>query len=185
LLGKICCFLAAFAAPLVLWVQIIMMTTGSFYNAEIEDCQMFSWILDAWRAGGAGTLITKAQPFLAEFFMHLWTVVWPALLLLAIVLLVGYKSLPRLRETIKERSHSLIASLITMVVCFAFFGLMGFYRDRLEFNVVVPIIVIAGIILSGLLERMPRRQVVVTLFLVAAVALGYIVTALVRVGPYV
>ena len=185
LLGKIGCFLAAFAAPLVTWIQIIMTTNGSFYNAEIEDCQMFSWMLDAWRAGGAGTLITKTQPFLAEFFMHLWTVVWPALPLLAIVLLLGYKSLPRLRETIRERSHSLLASLITMVVCFTFFGLMGFYRDRLEFNVVVPVIVIAGIILSGLLERMPRRQVIVTLLLVAAVALGYIVTALVHVGPYV
>jgi hypothetical protein len=185
LLGKICCFLAAFAAPLVIWIQIIKMTTGSFYNAEIEDCQMFSWMLDAWRAGGAGTLISKAQPFLAEFFMHLWTVVWPALPLLAIVLLVGYKSLPRLREIIRERSQSLIAALITMVMCFGFFGLMGFYRDRLEFNVMVPIIVMAGIILSGLLERMPRRQVVVTLFLVVAVTLGYVVTALVRVGPYV
>ena len=185
LFGKLCLFLGAFAAPMMIWTSIIKRTTGSFYYAETQCCRMFVWILDSWKAGGAQALQRQTQAFLGDFLIHLWHVLWPALVLLAITLLVGIMSPPRLKATIRERSLTLAAAAITLVVCLGFFALIGFYRHRLAFPVVVPVLVIASVIITALLERMPKKETVVTILLVVIAAGGFITSALVRITwPY-
>jgi hypothetical protein len=193
LFGKLCLFLGVFAAPMMIWTSIIKRTTGSFYYAEADCCRMFVWIYDYWKAGGAialenpafGPRLQTQLSFLGEFVMHLWHVLWPALILLAIALLVGVMSLPRLKATIKERSRTLTATVITLVMCLCFYLLMGFYRHRLEFNIVVPVIVMATVIFTGLLERMTRKETVVTMLLVVIAAGSCITSALMRITwPY-
>lgn len=193
LIGKICLFVGAFAAPSVIWINILLMRSGTYYHFEFQECRQFVWIYDYWRAGGATALENRlvcgqrlqTQSFLGEFFMHLWNGMWPALVLLAIALIVGVMSPARLKETLRARSAILGAAAITLVMCLGFFALMGFYRDRLEFNVVVPAFVIASVIVTGLLERVPRKQTIVTIVLLVVAAAGYIIAALVRVGSYV
>lgn len=50
---------------------------------------------------------------------------------------------PRLKVTIRERSRTLGAAAITLVMCLSFFALVGFYRNRLAFNVLVPVVIVS------------------------------------------
>lgn len=185
LFGKLCLFAAAYAAPTLIWIAVIKRKTGIFYSHEVEAFREYVWMLDSWRAGGAQALLRQTQVFVGQFLVNLWDVSWPVLVLLALALVAGALSPRRLRETIRQRSQILVASSVTLVLCLGFFALMGFYRNRLAFNAAVPLIVCASVIFTGLLERAPRRQAVVTVLLVAAAACGYITLALVRVTwPY-
>jgi hypothetical protein len=101
------------------------------------------------------------------------------------VLLAGLASPSQLRAVIQARSRILLACVITSVLCLGFFALVGFYRTRLAFNVVVPVLVAASVIATGLLERQPRGLAVTTVLLITMAAAGYVASALSRVTwPY-
>ena len=107
------------------------------------------------------------------------------LVVLGVVLAVGLASPARLREVVCARRSILIACLITSALCLVFFAALGFYRNRLAFNVVIPILVGASVIATGLLERQPRGLAITMLLLLAIGATGYIASALSRVTwPY-
>ncbi len=130
-------------------------------------------------------LLSQTRIFFGAFFVHFGNVVWPALVLLAIVLVVRIVAPDRLRQTIKDRTLMIGAAAITLVIAAVFYALMGFYRNRLEFNVVMPLLVIASVLLTGVIERLPRRQTVLTITLVVIAAVAFIASALVRVTwPY-
>jgi len=180
LAGKLFVFVLAFATPVLTWIAFVTRVTGVFFSPEAKIFRQFVWIGDALKAG---ELAYQSRAFFIEFSLHLAQVLLPALLLLAIVFFVRIVSPARLRETIKERSHLLIAAGITFAVCLVFFYLMGFYRNRLEFNVALPLLVVASVLLTGVLDRVPRKQTVMTLIALAAVA--FITSALLRVTwPY-
>jgi len=180
LIGKLFVFFVAFAAPLLTWIAFVTRRTGVFFSPEAKIFRQFVWVADAWHAG---ELALRSRIFLTDFSVHLVQVLWPSLLLLAIVLFVQVASPDRLRETIRERSHLVIAAGIVFAVCLVFFYLMGFYRNRLEFNIVMPLLVVASVLLTGVLDRLPRKQTVMTLIALAAVA--FITSALLRVTwPY-
>lgn len=185
LLGKLGLFLLAFAAPVLIWIALVKRVTGAFFSPEAEIYRQFVWIFDSWKAGGIVGLLHQARIFFFDFVVHLANVSWPALLLLAIVLVVRIVSPARLQETIRDRSFTLGAAGITFVICLGFFSLMGFYRNRLEFNVVMPVLVIASILITGVVERLPRSQTILTLTLVIFAAIGFVASALLRITwPY-
>ena len=185
LIGKLALFLFAFAAPVLIWIALVKRVSGVFFSPEAEIFRQFVWMLDSWRAGGFAALLSQARAFFFEFFVHFAKVVWPTLVLLAIVLLVKSMAPDRLRETIKERSLILAAAGITLVIAAVFYSLMGFYRNRLEFNVVMPLLVIASVLLTGAVDRLPRKQALLTITLVELFAFVFIISALDRVTwPY-
>jgi predicted membrane-bound mannosyltransferase len=78
-----------------------------------------------------------------------------------------------------------ISALLTAMSCFGFFGLMWFYRSRLEFNIVVPLFVLAGIFLRDILEKGPAQGAARQLILPGLAAFAYITVALVTINwPY-
>ena len=185
LIGKLFVFLLAFVAPVLIWIALVKRASGAFFSPEAEIFRQFVWMLDSWREGGFAALMSQARVFFFEFFVHLANVIWPALMLLAIVVVVRIVAPDRLRQTIKERSLVLAAAGITLVICAVFYSLMGFYRNRLEFNVVMPLIVIASVLLTGVIEGLPRKQTTLTMTLVVLAALVFVASALVRVTwPY-
>lgn len=194
LLGKVCLFTAAAAAPSLIWIKILVMTTGTYYHPEFEACREYVWMYDYWKGVDPQALqqgqqicgvIPQPSEFLGLFLRHLWNVLWPALGLLIIAPLVGVLAPHALKATIKERSLILVAAAITFVMCLGAFGLLGFYRNRLEFNIVVPAIVAASVILTGQLEHMTKKHAVVTLMLLVVAAAVCIMAALFLVGSYV
>lgn len=185
LIGRLCLFLVAFAAPALIWIGLVKRVSGAFFSPEAEIFRQFVWMLDSWRAGGIEALLHQARIFFLDFFVHVANVIWPALVLLVIVLVVRILSSDGLRETIRSRSLTLTAAGITLVICVVFYALMGFYRNRLEFNVVMPLVVIASVLLTGVLEHLPKKQTILTMTLVVLAAVVFIASALLRVTwPY-
>ena len=183
LLGKVGVFLVVFFLPMALWISIIKWKVGNFYFAEAQSSfREFIWIADSWQAGGVTAILDKSKIFVYEFLLIFFEVTWPILVLLAIVLLVPAQ---RLNAVIKARSRLLEAVAITFVVCFCFFALIGFYRNRLAFNAAVPIFIVASALLVAALERIPRQRAVIILLSIGVVSVGYVTSALVGVTwPY-
>lgn len=185
LIAKLSLFLLAFAIPVLTWITLVKRVAGTFFSPEAEIFRQFVWMLDSWRAGGIAALLSQARAFFYEFFVHFANVVWPAIVLLGIVLVIRFVAPHSLRETIKERSRILVAAGVTLAITAVFYSLMGFYRNRLEFNVVMPILVIAGVLLTSVVDRQPKKHAIVTVTLVGLVAFAFIISALVRVTwPY-
>lgn len=185
LIGNYLLFLLAFAAPVLIWIALVRRASGYFFSPEAEIFRQFVWMLDSWRAGGITALLSQTRIFFSEFLLHFANVVWPAVALLAIVLVIRILSPDRFCETIKQRSLTVTAAGITLVISAVFYALMGFYRNRLEFNVVMPLLVIASVLLTGVIERLSRNQTILTMTTVVLVAAVFVVSALVRVTwPY-
>jgi hypothetical protein len=185
LFGKVSLFLSALAAPSLIWVGIIKNLIGSFATPEVRHFRQFVWIMDSWKEGGADALQRKARAFFSEFGVHVWYELWPVLILLVIVLVFSLISRERLKTMIRGRSTLLIAAVITFLMAVPFFALMGFYRDRLAFNVVVPIFIIASVLLTALVENASRPQKTFMVGSVALAAACCIMAALLRVTwPY-
>lgn len=191
-MGKVALFVGAFALPSLVWIGTLLIKNGEYYSAEVQGCRYFIWLYDYWVAGGPIALEDaycgsrlRTGWFLGEFFMHLQAVAWPGLVLFAVASAVAVTSPKQLKTILWERSHTLTAGVITLIMCLGFFLLMGFYRNRLEFNIVVPVIVMMSVIITGLLERMPSRQALGAVLLVAVAAGGCVTATLVLLGPYV
>lgn len=185
LAGKLALFVIGFAAPVLIWIALVRRVAGVFFSPEAEIFRQFVWMLDSWRAGGVATLLDQSRRFLVEFMVHFINVAWPALMLFAIVLVIYVLAPQELRETIKQRSLVLTAALITLVISAVFYSLMGFYRNRLEFNVVMPLLVIASLLLTTTLDRLRKPQIALTITLVVLAASVFAGSALVRVTwPY-
>lgn len=183
--GKVCLFLAAFVAPTLGWTTLLKKVTGEIFIPESQQFREFVWLIDYWKAGGAPAVLAQMQVFGREFLMHVWNELWPAVILLAIAAAFGLMSPPAWKATLRNRSFALVASVITFLMCLAFFALMGFYRDRLAYNVAVPVFVIASVILTDLVERLSRTERIVALSLVALAAAGSVSAALLRITwPY-
>jgi hypothetical protein len=190
-LAKVCLFTAAAAAPSLIWMRILTMTTGSYYHPEFEDCREFVWMYDYWRGGDPQALqhqqlcgpVPRPGEIPGLFARHVWNVLWPVLGLVVLPLAGVFSA--RFKESIRERSLILIAAAITFVICLGCFGLLGFYRNRLAFNVVVPVIVAASVILTSQIERMTKKHAVVTLLLLIVAAAACVMAALFRIGSYV
>jgi hypothetical protein len=191
-IGKIGLFVAAFVSPTLLWVGLVTIKNGAYHTSEFHECRQLVWIYDYWVAGGPIALENlqtcgkrlQTDWFLGEFLDHLQAVAWPGLVLLAVAVAVGIASPPRLKATLRGRAPTLIAAAVTLILCLGFFLALGVYRNRLEFNIVVPVIVMSSVVITGLLERMPRKQAVATIVLVIVAAGGCAAAALVRLGPY-
>ena len=185
LVVKLLLFLVAFAAPALVWITIVNRTVGFFFSPEAEIFRQFVWVWDGWLEGGVGGIRRYAQTFFLQFTFHFANVLWPALILLAIVLVIAKIYPAQIRETIQVQSLTLGAAGITLGVCLIFFGLMGFYRNRLEFNIVAPVLVIASVLISGVVDRLPRKQSLLTMTVVILAAIASIGSALMRVTwPY-
>lgn len=181
--GKLAAFLAAFALPSAVWIKIVIHLTGMFLNSEITQFREFVWTLDSWKAGGLPRLLRDAAVFAHPFFWCLASVIWAPAILLMIALLTTTRSI--IRTIAKEHLPIVISALLTAMSCFGFFGLMGFYRSRLEFNIVVPLFVLAGIFLRDILEKGPAQGAARQLILPGLAAFAYITVALVTINwPY-
>jgi len=158
---------AGAVAPLLAWVALIV------------------WITDALKDGGVGRLIDEAAAMLGDFWSVLWPVMWPPLLLLAVMLVIARAAGVSVREIAESRRELLLAIGATLVVCLPFFALQGFYRERLAFNLAVPVIVAVGVVALELTARARRPYVVVVNLALAYAALGYLLAYTLQPAEYV
>ena len=83
----------------------------------------------------------------------------------------------------KQPAFTAIA--LTTISCLVFFYFVGFYQQRLAFNVVLPLIVGAAIVALDIGDKAPQSPHVKVAFVVWAIAIARIVFECAKSGPYI
>jgi hypothetical protein len=171
--------------PPVAWRVLLVERTGRYYDPETRDYRQFVWMWDAFKDGGVTRLLNQTDTMLREFWPHLWVVSWPPLLLLGVVLLITGIAQLSLHEIAVSRREEFLAVAVTLLLALPFFALQGFYRDRLAFNVAVPIVIAVGLIAVEVTRMAPRAHAVALNVALGCGALGYLLPFMLDRAQYV
>jgi len=185
LLSRSAMAVLGFCCPIVLWGLFVYWRTGRvFYSHEVTQYRQFVWIVDAMREG-AGVLVHRFASFVSTHAQSIRRVALvPVLILLALVLARFSSWKGRGDPFISSSWNSVvIASGITAGATLLFFGLLGFYSDRLTSNI-VPTILVAAVPFGSEWwgpSLNARRGFAV---LCTAGAIAWLVYEVVKPGPY-
>lgn len=182
--------------PFLAWASLVRAVSGGFLDAATKYYGEYVWISHALRLGGLSELLHQTEIYLGflhqpasyygQFAPDLFVMLWPALLILVFLAEIGYAGRVRWHDLTEARRDVLVGVGATLLICLPFFALQGFYRDRLEFNFTVPVIVTAGLAALEIRRLTPRRSFAVAVNVVLAIgAAAYIVTALTKPGHYI
>jgi hypothetical protein len=176
-----------FCFPTSLWILFVHWKTGKLlYSHEITQYHQFVWMVDALRAGGPIELVHRLASFVRIYAdATLRVAITPILLLLASVLIGFFSWIGKRDGFISTDWNSvLIAAGITAVVTLLFFGLLGFYADRLAWNIVPTLLVVGAAFGSESSSRvtLPWRRWGEVLWI--AVGIAWLLYEVVKPGPY-
>jgi hypothetical protein len=185
-LSRLAMLVLGFCCPIVLWGLFVYWKTGRVpYSHEVTQYRQFVWMVDAMR-DGAGVLVRRLASFVSTYAQSLRRVALvPVLILLALVLARFFSWKGRGDPFISSSWNSLmIASGITAVAVLLFFGLLGFYADRLTWSIVPPSLVAAVPFGSESWARLSltARKWLGVLWIAGAIA--WLVFEVLKPGPY-
>lgn len=123
-----------FVLPIALWMGYVIARNGHFYSAEISLVHQFVWLRDAWSHGVLYALHACAD-YAWQFgrTFKSWQLL-PFVMLAAAICSVHYRRLSTVG----------MASLIVAALFALFLYLMGYYRIRLTFSLVPPLLVLVA-----------------------------------------
>ena len=136
-----------FALPTILWMIIVTHYAGFYYNYEIEEFRQLVWVFDYLKNLGVlktGYLIlVYTLNFLKTF---LFQDILPFIIISLVLVLIYAKE-------IKNRSISFnkmeLGIFAIFLLSFLFFWALGYYRPRITFFLVIPIIIWLGYKISN------------------------------------
>jgi hypothetical protein len=175
--------LAAFIAPILVWVSYVTHRVGSFYSHEIVQYRQFVWMMDSID-GGLSHLMKTLSKNLDQFISTVSDVsVFPTLLLGFLLSLDGLRRHDQ--EDFARRQMVSRAILAFWAVAVPFYALMGYYTSRLTWALTVPSIVLISFKLEDQINSAVsngQRTTLAALMVVSAVLfISYWVCA---TGPY-
>jgi hypothetical protein len=173
---------AAFLTPLAAWMAFAKARTGTFYSHEIVVYRQFVWLADSASRGEFALFADLVQK-LTDYLKTLATVALFPVLALAAVGLMTIVAAGRLSLR-DEEGHTDRAILWYLLANIPFFALMGFYRTRLSWTIVPPLLLLLGHTIGRLERAMSHNGRAALRAGGAAIALGYVAYWFVRVGPY-
>ena len=140
------------AAPPLAWIACLRLGTGSFYSYETGFYHEFVWLPEALRPGGPG-LFAAVAGHAARFAGVAAPVVLVPAAALALVSMAARARGARLSDLGAEAGRALEACGWILAANVAFFGLLGYYADRLAWNCAAPLIV-AAIVIGAEMRRL-------------------------------
>ena len=176
-------FALAAVLPYAAWVAALRAMTGRFYSHEIESFRQFVWILDCAKIG-----TELCAPVIGINLQHFFNAA-SAVLIVPFLLLCGCRIAgfiwPVPSPVPPDRLRAIgLATALTFGVTAVFLAAMGFYRERLAWLLVPPVLVVVALELQAfrLAITRPRRWVFdVGVFLSLCVYVGILMS---RQGPF-
>jgi hypothetical protein len=173
-LGQVGLSLGLFAVPTLLWIALLRSQGTTYYNYEAVRWHQIVWLFEAWHLPlpAFGRLVGAK---LAEY-VHSWQLMrwW---------LLVGGALYVASRWRYASRAGALVPAgtgrALAWVTgcCVLFFGLLGYYPERLTYTL-LPLVLC---LLAALLPRWPSRY---ARPVALAVAAGWHLYVLLSYGPF-
>jgi len=176
-------FALAAVLPFAVWVALLRAVTGRFYSHEIEAFRQFVWIADCVKIG-AELCVPVIGINLQHFFNAASAVLIVPFLLLGGCRIAGF-IWPAASRVPQDRRRAIgLAIAVTFAVTAVFLAAMGFYRQRLAWILVPPVLVAVALELQTirLAITRPRRWVFdLGVFLTLCV---YVRILMARQGPF-
>ena len=181
--GRIALLGAAFAALPMAWVTICQAVAGSYYNNEATGYHQFVWLLESAREG-PHLLATRVVSAARSTGLEIVLAAGPALAVLGLAIVVALLSgafRARARSGDRER-HLLAAAFITVGCTALFLFALGFFRTRLGFHMLPPVLLLTGLVLIRVMASRPRlvHSTNVSLAVLLVLWVGHEIT---EIGP--
>jgi hypothetical protein len=141
-----------FLMPTIIWVYFSFYVARGLYFGEIIDFRQFIWMYDSFSAG-AKQFLLDASNNLSTFLIISFKTLWSYLLLLAAALLIFKYLAKERREIWNQRKLFLINFANVLIWLLLFFGLMGYYRTSLAFNLVPPFLLAIAMIFEMTINK--------------------------------
>jgi hypothetical protein len=142
------------------------------------------WIFESAHLGYRQLFSTSVSN-VAHFFQMLLAVGRFPVTLLGAVVLLGFVSRAPIVLIFTQRRVVFMAITVTTISCLLFFYLVGFYQERLAFNVVPPLILSAAIVALGIVDTTRLQSVWGVITAVAwTIAITKIAFEITKSGPY-
>jgi hypothetical protein len=136
---KIGIIIFTFIAPTILWIVIVTHYAGYYYNYEISEFRQLVWFFDYVNNLGILKAIYMAIVYTFNFLStFLDQDIWPF-----ITIGVGYLLYLNYKKQISWYKLEMpdIVCLVVLAVSFLFFWSIGYYRARITFFLVIPIVI--------------------------------------------
>ncbi len=175
--------IAAFFAPLALWIGIVHLRTGTFYSPETQRYHEFVWIYQRIPEGLSvyGPLVAKNIRSYVQFALHASMI--PALLIAALVAFFFGTSVQAYLK--QDDCDTRKAVIFFMAVDSLFYASMGFYAERMAWTIVPAVLVVLGLQLGLVDDRLNGFRQLLFRLIVLAIAVGSAIHVIFRDGPYV
>jgi hypothetical protein len=173
--------LASSAAVILAWRSYVIARTGSFAAHEVQGYRQFVWVVqDAEQ--GMGTLVTSLLSNLAAFATTLLPTVAGYGCVLVICAVGAASSRISARELVPASMLNATGHYFIVAVPFLF--LLGFYRTRLTWLLVPPLLLLTSVALSRIYARLPHRQRRVWSGSSVVATVAYVTFWILHSGPY-
>lgn len=174
--------IAAFFAPILIWIVIVTLRVGAFYSPETQRYHEFVWLYQRISDGPGvyAALVAKNVKTYAQFALHASMI--PALLIAGLVVFFfrktanGYASRPE--------SDTRAAVIYFMAADSAFYVSMGFYAERIAWTIVPAVLVVLGLQLGLVDDNLTGFKRLFFRLVVIALAIGSAVHVIFREGPF-
>lgn len=163
IVARITIMAALVILPTLVWFIIITNVTGNYYNPEFSNSRRFIWVLDVLKEGGVKKLVLKFLYDVTPWYIKpLSTVSWKYLLLLITSLSIFHVMDIKIRNISYLNKLNILASIICIVPIMSFFYFQirhpYYAQERFFWNVVPPILVIIGALLSEITPRLNHKK---------------------------
>lgn len=131
-----------FILPLLCWILVLKIAGIDFYSHETTYFREFVWVIDAMKDPNRSFL----KELSANFFIYIKTtgiVIFPT----SFLILVYFIS--QTNKRISERFPQKQIFILTTILIFLFFYLLGYYSDRLTYSLSPLFIIYAAILLNS------------------------------------
>jgi hypothetical protein len=171
-----------FFIPTLLWVVIVTLKAGHYFNHEMADYRQYVWMFDEL-AKGLGPFISAFLSNTLEFgktFINLE--VLPFIILAICIYIFSVKKKNNDEEQGLD-SHVSVVSLLTFALVFLMFWPLGYYAERLTFSIVPPLLIFIAIKLEVLSRSSEKARKGLTAVILTAAACWHLIH-LFQYGPF-
>jgi hypothetical protein len=173
--------LAGCYAVVASWRAYVVWRTGDFISLEVRKYHEFVWIRED-AVKGIGSFLASIGTHALEFSLTIGPACGAAAIILGASWLAARWAGSKAEEIVpRELSQAIV---VYMILAVPFLWLIGFYRTRLTWILVPPMLLISARALACLEQRIPPRSRLAAQLSTYAITLIYIIYWVTKSGPY-
>ena len=176
-----------FLIPTLLWIGLITMTAGHYYNHEIAAYRQVVWVVDKMQLGvyeSARYVKHYSIKYFKTFSFEILPFVVVSLIFICHTYIQGIKKGGcRLDERNDRYALMLKILFVSSAIIFLFYWMLGFYTSRLTFTIVPVLLCYLPLKMNNIIKANPQRVIMIRSIIITFAAFWFIYHVL-KYGPF-